>query len=234
MGSPCLKWGSSRAGGSDDLTARLGIDRSPRGCFHQASWPQQTRLPYTVASEQCSTWVTSRAAKPPEGRLRNPTLQHHFRNILLVKAHDQSQGPRGNTLHLFGEGLQVTVATPLNLLQFHSALPGDHSLGTFTGPHGGVSSVLLYLKPGGSLKVHTAIQNLSPDSRAYTPKCCTWCVRLKLFQSRTRASVTYLPGRLGLSPRIPPCSHGDAEPAVGAENSYLWRKPLFNVQTLLT
>ena len=147
MGSPCLEWGSSWAGGSDDLTACLGIDRGSRVCLHQASWPQQTRLPYTVASEQRSTWAKSNAAKPPESRLWNPTLQHHFWNILLVKAHDRSQGTRGNTLHLFGEGLQVTVATLLNLLQFHSALPGDHSLGTFTGPHGGgVSSVLLHLK----------------------------------------------------------------------------------------
>lgn len=102
MGSPCFQWGSSWAGGSDDLTACLGIDRSPRGCFHQASWPQQTRLLYTVASEQCPTWIKSKAAKPPEGRLWNPTLQHHFWNILLVKAHDRSQGPRGNTPHLFG------------------------------------------------------------------------------------------------------------------------------------
>ena len=100
MWAPCALSGGP--GGPAGVTASpCALALTLAHVFASTSPPSLSRadrLPSTGASGQYSVWAKSKAVKPPEGRLWNISLQHGFRNVLLVKAQNQSLGVRGNTL----------------------------------------------------------------------------------------------------------------------------------------
>ena len=99
MWAPCASHGGP--GGPAGVTASpCASALTSAHALASTSPPSLSRadqLPSTVASGQGSVWAKSKTVKPPEGRLWNVSLQHGFRNALLVKAQNQSLGGRENT-----------------------------------------------------------------------------------------------------------------------------------------
>ena len=106
MWAPCASHGGP--GGPAGVTASPCVSALTLAhALASTSPPSLSRadqLPSTVASGQGSVWAKSKTVKPPEGRLWNVSLQHGFRNVLRVKAQNQSLGVRENTLLLSAGG----------------------------------------------------------------------------------------------------------------------------------